>query len=100
MLARLAAVTWQVFGPEAEQAVVYKHVAHQTIEVRLLPPRKAATCTHTCAHSMFAWTEVTERKQDVMHGFNATIFAYGQTGSGKSELIPTICCAPSLHCIT
>ena len=37
MLVRLAAVTWQVFGPEAEQAVVYNHVAHQTIEVRLLP---------------------------------------------------------------
>jgi hypothetical protein len=73
-LVRLAAVAWQVFGPQADQAVMHNHVAHHSIEMRLLPPpRKAATCRHTCAHAMFARTEVTDRKQDSAIKFTTSI---------------------------
>lgn len=43
----------RVFGPEADQTLVYKEVAEGMLE-------------------------------EVIQGYNCTIFAYGQTGTGKS----------------
>ena len=49
-LVRLAAVAWQVFGPQADQAVMHNHVAHHSIEMRLLPSPEKLPLAGTPAH--------------------------------------------------
>jgi hypothetical protein len=49
-LVRLSAVAWQVFGPQADQAVMHDHVTHHSIEMRLLPPPEKLPLAGTPAH--------------------------------------------------
>jgi hypothetical protein len=39
-----------VFGPQADQAVMHNHVAHHSIEMRLLPPPEKLPLAGTPAH--------------------------------------------------
>ncbi|KZT26445.1 kinesin-domain-containing protein [Neolentinus lepideus HHB14362 ss-1] len=60
-----------VFGPEADQAMIYNDVVHPLLD-------------------------------EVMQGYNCTLFAYGQTGTGKTytmqgDLTPTPMGNPSAH---